>query len=65
VRGLVAFGRFWWAFVLCDDWLVAAAIAAAIALTAALAHARVAAWWFLPLAVAAALYGSLRRATRR
>ncbi len=62
---LVAFGRFWWDFVVGDDWLAAAGIAVAIALTAALAHTRVAAWWFLPLAVGAVLYGSLRRATRR
>jgi hypothetical protein len=56
------FGRFWWGFVVGDDWLVAAGITVAIGLTAALAAAHVAAWWLLPIAVPLALYTSLRRA---
>jgi hypothetical protein len=54
---LAAFGRFWWDFVVGDDWLVAVAIVIAIGLTAALA-----AWWVMPVAVALVLYLSLRRA---
>lgn len=61
---IAAFGRFWWDFVVGDDWLAAAGVAVAIAATAALAHARVSAWWLLPPAVVAVLYMSLRRATR-
>jgi len=61
---LAAIARFWWEFVVGDDWLAAVAIALAIALTAALAHADIAAWWLLPPAVAIILYTSLRRATR-
>jgi hypothetical protein len=64
MRALAGFGRFWWEFVVGDDWVVAALIVAAIALTAGVAHVGVAAWWILPLAVAAVLYLSLRRATR-
>ena len=59
-----AFGRFWWDFVVGDDWRVALAVAIAIAATAALAHAGVDSWWLLPLAVLAVLYESLRRAAR-
>ncbi|HUK44870.1 MAG TPA: hypothetical protein VLV28_06230 [Gaiellaceae bacterium] len=60
---LVSFVRFWWEFVVGDDWLVAVAVAAGIGATAALASEHVAAWWLLPLVVALALYVTLRRAT--
>jgi hypothetical protein len=61
---LTAFGRFWWDFVIGDDWLVAVLIAVAIGATAALAHSGVTAWWLLPLAVLVVLWLSLRRAIR-
>ena len=61
---LAAFGRFWWDFVIGDDWLVAVLVAVAIGATAALAAAGVAAWWLLPLAVLLVLWLSLRRAIR-
>lgn len=60
----VAFGRFWWDFVVGDDWLAAGGVVLAIAATAGLAHAQVTAWWLLPPAVVAVLYASLRRAIR-
>jgi hypothetical protein len=56
------FGRFWWDFVVGDDWRVAAGIALAFGLTAALATTSAPAWLVLPLAVAAVLWMSLRRA---
>lgn len=62
---VAAFGRFWWDFVVGDDWLSAAGVAVAIGATAALAAAHVAAWWLLPLGVLLVLYVSLRRATSR
>ncbi len=62
MRRVAAFGHFWWEFVVGDDWRAAAGIAVALGITAALAAADVAAWWFLPLAVAAVLWLSLRRA---
>ena len=58
---LAAFGRFWWDFVVGDDWLSAAGVATAIGATAALAGGGIAAWWVLPLAVAGILYITLRR----
>ena len=61
---IAAFGRFWWDFVVGDDWVVAACITVAIGVTAALAHDSVTAWWLLPVAVAAVLWLSLRRAAR-
>lgn len=65
MRYVVAFARFWYEFVVGDDWRVAVGVVAALALTAALAHQDVAAWWLPPIAVVATLFGSLRRATRR
>jgi hypothetical protein len=58
------FAGFWWNFVVGDDWRVAAGIALALGLTALLATTSVPAWWLLPLAVAAVLWSSLRRAAR-
>jgi hypothetical protein len=58
------FARFWWDFVVGDDWRVAVGVALAIVAVAVLHHEHVAAWWVLPLAVLLVLYLSLRRAAR-
>jgi hypothetical protein len=65
MRYVVAFLRFWYDFIVGDDWRVALGVGAALALTAVMAHHDIAAWWLLPLAVVAPLFGSLRRAARR
>jgi hypothetical protein len=65
MRYLRSFGRFWWGFLVGDDWRLAAGTVAGIGATALLAHGGVAAWWVLPAAVAVALAASLRRATVR
>ncbi len=54
-----------WEFVVGDDWVTAAGVVAALALTALIAGAGIAAWWVMPVAVVALLALSLRRATRR
>jgi hypothetical protein len=58
------FARFWWDFIVGDDWRVAAGIAVALGVTAVIATTDVPAWWILPLAVATVLWGSLRRVAR-
>jgi hypothetical protein len=55
------FLRFWWDFVVGDDWRVAAGIALALGLTALLATTWASAWIVLPLSVAAVLWLSLLR----
>jgi hypothetical protein len=60
-----AFGRFWWDFVVGDDWRAALGVVAAIGLTAALVALGVDAWWFMPPAIAVVLALSLRRAASR
>ena len=64
MKYIVAFGRFWWDFIVGDDWLVAAGVAVALGATWALAHHGVNAWWLLPVAVVLLLAGSVWRESR-
>jgi hypothetical protein len=64
VSHLRAFGRFWWSFIVGDDWRVAAGVAVALATTYLLTENGVDAWWLVPGGVALILADSLRRATR-
>jgi len=64
MRYVRAFGRFWWDFIVGDDWVVAAAVGLGLVLTGILTGLGIDAWWLLPVVVALALAGSLRRATR-
>lgn len=57
------FGRFWYDFLVGDDWLAALGAVAALGLTAALTGEHNP-WWLLPVAVAAVLAVSVRRAAR-
>ena len=61
---VLAFARFWYEFIVGDDWLIAAGVAVAIGATALLADRGVAAWWVMPLAVIALLLVSVRRGLR-
>jgi hypothetical protein len=61
VTALRRFGKFWWDFVVGDDWRIAVGVVAALGVSAALVATGVPAWWLLPLAVALLLYVSLRR----
>lgn len=58
---LRAFGRFWYGFIVGDDWTVAATVVAALLGTWWLHAAGVAAWWLVPVAAVAAVGLSLRR----
>jgi hypothetical protein len=64
VSRLAGFARFWWDFVVGDDWRAAAGVGLAIAATAAVVAAGLDAWWLMPVAVALVLAYSLRRETR-
>jgi hypothetical protein len=59
VNRIASFGRFWWNFVVGDDWRVAAGVIAGLALTALLA-----AWWVMPVVVAIVLTMSVLREAR-
>ncbi len=64
LRGLKAFGAFWWDFIVGDDWRIAAAVVAAIVATAGLADAGVAVWWLTIATALGALTVSASSAAR-
>jgi hypothetical protein len=64
MKPVLAFLRFWYDFVVGDDWRVAVAVIAALGVTAALAGSGIPAWWTMPVAVVAILLATLRRASR-
>ncbi len=53
-----------WEFVVGEDWMTALGVAMALALTALIAGAGIAAWWVMPAAVIGLLALSIRRAAR-
>jgi hypothetical protein len=61
---IVAFLRFWWDFVVGDDWRIAAGVVVAIAAVGLLADAGIHAWWLLPAVVAITLGTAIRTAAR-
>ncbi len=50
MRYIVAFLKFWYDFIIGDDWTIAASIGVAVAATFWLVHSNSKAWWLLPLA---------------
>jgi hypothetical protein len=58
------FLRFWSDFLVGDDWTIALGVVLAVAVTALLAGAGIAAWWLPPIAVVALLGRSLLSDTR-
>ena len=63
-RRLVAFGRFWYDFIVGDDWVIAAGVVLALLGVHLLARAGINAWWSMPVAVVVLLAISLWRLTR-
>jgi len=65
VRYLVAFGLFWYDFVVGDDWSIAVGVVVAIVAAALLVNTGINAFWLVPLAVAGLLAASLWRVSGR
>jgi hypothetical protein len=66
VDKLGAFLRFWYDFLVGDDWRVAVTVALALAVTVVVDRTTGSApWWILVAAVAVALPASVYRVTRR
>lgn len=61
---VAGFGRFWYHFIIGDDWTMAAAVAIGLIITAILNANHILAWWLIPVLVVVMLGFSLRRASR-
>jgi hypothetical protein len=59
------FLRFWYDFIVGDDWIVAAGAVLALVVTALLTQRGVNVWWVMPGAVVVLLAASIGRETRR
>jgi hypothetical protein len=64
-RRIRAFSAFLYDFVVGDDWRIAVAVVAGLALTYAVSRTSVPAWWLLPVLLVVALPASLWLAVRR
>jgi hypothetical protein len=64
LAGLAAFGRFWYRFIVGDDWVIAATVLVTLVVVAVLVRAGAQAWWLLPVVVIGVLGVSLWRARR-
>jgi hypothetical protein len=62
---LESLARFIYDFVVGDDWRIAVGVVVALGATALIGGTSVAAWWILPLAVAALLAFSVWNAARK
>jgi hypothetical protein len=60
-----SFARFWWDFLIGDDWRLALGSALALAVTALLAQTGASAWWSTPAIVVAVLVATVARARPR
>jgi hypothetical protein len=65
MKHLATFGRFWYDFIIGDDWRLAVGVVATIMVVFVAAHNGVDSWWLLPVAVATLLTVSVSHATRR
>ena len=62
LSAIAAFGRFWYRFIVGDDWSIALAVLVGLALTYALHRRASTAWWLMPAVVVVVLGVSLHRA---
>ena len=62
LTAITGFGRFWYRFIVGDDWSIAAAVLLGLAFTYVLHRRASSAWWLMPAVVVAVLGVSLYRA---
>ncbi len=62
---IVAFGRFWYDFIIGDDWTVAAAVFIGLLVTGILNRNNIVAWWLMPLIVVVMTGISVQRNSAR
>jgi hypothetical protein len=65
IRWMGAVGRFWYEFVVGDDWRISTGVVAALGITALLARTTaLPVWWIVVVVVLALLPLSIRRSAR-
>ena len=62
---LVGFGRFWYRFIIGDDWTVAASVVLGLAATSLLNNGHFPAWLVIPLVVIVMLRVSVQRSKHK
>ncbi len=65
MKRLQAFGRFWYDFVIGDDWRLALGGLVALGVAGLIAHSGGSGWWVVPPVVATLLAISVLRASPR
>jgi apolipoprotein N-acyltransferase len=65
MKWLVQFGKFWYDFIIGDDWRIAVGVVATVAGLFVAAHHGFNWWWLLPFAVALLLVVSVTHEMRR
>ncbi len=65
MRYVKTFLRFWYDFIVGDDWVIAVGVIATLGATHWLAQNQINAWWLMLAAVVVLLAISLRRETRK
>jgi len=65
MRWVAHFGRFWYDFIIGDDWRIAAGVVVTITGVFVAAHHGANWWWLLPIAVAVLLAVSVTHEMRR
>jgi len=55
MKWIVGFGRFWYDFIIGDDWRIAAGVVVTVAAVVVAHHNGADWWWLLPVAVTALL----------
>jgi uncharacterized membrane protein len=64
-RWIAGFGRFWYGFIIGDDWVTAFGVVVALAGTYGLAALHVTAWWLAPVLVIATAASTVHRSLAR
>jgi hypothetical protein len=64
MKWIVGFGRFWYDFIIGDDWRIAAGVVVTVAALVVAQHHGADWWWLLPVAVTALLTVSVMHELR-
>ena len=62
---VVAFGRFWYDFIIGDDWTVAVAVFIGLIVTGILNSNHIVSWWLMPIIVVVMTGISVQRMSAR